>query len=403
MAGSRSRNEITALGRVAGEFADRLGTTPAQTTHAAIAGRVFGILGPVALPVRVMHDGIATVVYASVRAGLTGGALVAAAGTRLGGADPQAVSRSRRGSRAMAIANGLIGHQFAIDDDPLAIHLGLWQDGEPLEPARDALAQALPAATGSMVVFVHGLFETERSWTLGDGEPYSALLQDRAGWTPLHVRYSTGLPIAENGLRLSWLLEEAAASWPVPLERIALVGHSMGGLVARAAGQVATVEGHPWRERLTHVACLGAPHRGSPVEQLIHGASALLGRLPETAAFGVILEHRSAGIRDLRRGIDVGPLLEDVHHLFVTATLTADPKHPVGLVLGDLLVRSGSAGGPADCEIRVEDVVHLSGLHHFALLNHAAVFEQLRAFLGRPPARAMDQVPSGGRTSSTSS
>jgi pimeloyl-ACP methyl ester carboxylesterase len=230
------------------------------------------------------------------------------------------------------------------------------------------------------VVFVHGLFETERSWTLGDDTPYSGLLREQAGWTPLHVRYNTGLPIVENGRKLAWLLEAVAGNWPVELERIAIVGHSMGGMVARVAG----AEGGEWRRHLTHVACLGTPHKGAPLEQVVHRAAGLLNRLPETAAFGGILDQRSAGIRDLRRGIDAGPLLDGVNHLFVTATLTADPQHPVGLLIGDLLVLSESASGPADCEIREEDVVHLTSLNHFNLLNHGSVYRHLRDFLARP-------------------
>jgi hypothetical protein len=143
-------------------------------------------------------------------------------------------------------------------------------------------------------------------------------------------------------------------------------------------------DGAIWRDRLTHVACLGTPHQGSPVAQVVHAAAELLGRVPETSAISGILEQRSAGIRDLRRGIDAGPLLDDVHHLFVTATLTTDPQHPLAGLVGDLLVRSTSAAGPADCEVEVDDVVHLHGIHHFALLNHAEVYTHLRDFLGRP-------------------
>jgi hypothetical protein len=116
----------------------------------------------------------------------------------------------------------------------------------------------------------------------------------------------------------------------------------------------------------------------------VHRAAETLSKLPETAAFAGILDQRSAGIRDLRRGIDAGPLLDGVHHLFVTATLTADPQHPIGLLVGDLLVRSDSAAGPADYDISTQDVIHLSSLNHFHLLNHASVYQHLREFLRRP-------------------
>jgi len=227
------------------------------------------------------------------------------------------------------------------------------------------------------------LFETERAWRFGGGEPYSALLRDAAGWSPLHVRYNTGLPIAENGRALSALLAATAAAWPGRLERVAFVGHSMGGLVARSAARTGRDAGEPWADRLSHLACLGSPHRGSPVEQGVHGAARVLSLVPETAAFAGVLEHRSAGIRELRRGIEAGPLIEGVRHLFVAATVTADARHPVGLVVGDLLVRPKSAGGPVGCEIDVRDVAAVGGLHHFRLLNDPAVAAPLRDFLAR--------------------
>lgn len=381
------RDEIDALGRIAGDTADRLVTATAQGLHAAVADRVFSNLGPAAMPVRVIHDGVSSAVYAGVRAGIGGGARLAAATARARGADPETITRSPRGAQLVAAANALIGHELAADDDPLTIHMGLWHNGRPLRADAQGFAEALPHATGRVVLFVHGLGETENAWRLGNEEPYGDLLRRESGWTPLFVRYNTGLPVAENGRRLSWLLEEIATDWPVDVEAIALVGHSMGGLVARAAGQTAVAEDAAWRERLTHVACLGTPHRGAPLEQGVHALADLLSRVPEAAPFGRILDLRSAGIRDLRRGIDAGPLLHDVHHLFVGATITANATHPVGLVLGDLLVRSDSAGGPADCEIEVDDVKHVGGLTHLSLLNHARVYAHLRAFLQRERVR----------------
>src|SRR3954465_11396794 len=127
------RNEIDALGRVAGDVADRLPPPPpppppAQTRPAAIAERVFKPLGPVGLPARAIHDGLASAVYAGVRAGVFGAARAAAAGAGLTGVAPQSVVRAPRTAGLVAIANGLIGHELAADDDPLATPLGYWQD-----------------------------------------------------------------------------------------------------------------------------------------------------------------------------------------------------------------------------------------------------------------------------------
>lgn len=374
-------DEVGALGRAAGDGVDRLATTPAQGVHAAIADRVFGRLGPAALPARALHDGISTAVYAGVRVGIKAGGRTGALVAKARGTDPEIVSRTKRGSQVQSIVNGLIGHELALENDPLATQMGLWRDGLPIS------VEELPGHSRDIVVLVHGLFETERSW--GAAGSYGERLSDD-GWSPLHVRYNTGLPVIENGRKLAWLLDEIVERWPVPVRRIALVGHSMGGLVARCAG----AEGGVWREHLTHVACLGSPHQGSWLEQFVHRAAETLRRVPEVAPLGGILDQRSAGIRDLRDGIDAGPLLDGVHHLFLGATLTADPKHPIGLVFGDFLVRESSARGPRDIEVEVDDCVHLSGLTHFHLLNHEQVFEHLERFLARQPA---------GRTSSTSS
>ncbi len=386
-----SRSEVDALGRLAGLTTDRMVTSPAQGVHEAVAERVFGSLGPAALPVRAVHDGVSTLVYAGVRAGLGHGARLAAAAARARGQEPQAVTRSPRGAKVVAAANALVGHELAADDDPLAIPMRLWAAGRPLDPNGPALGAAFGDATPKLAVFVHGLGETEHAWRLGTDEPYGELMRREAGWTPLFVRYNTGLPVAENGRCLSRLLEDLVAHWPVRTQSLALVGHSMGGLVARAAGQLAVGEDAAWRRHLTHVACLGTPHQGAPLEQGVHALAGLLAWVPEAAPFGRVLDQRSAGIRDLRRGIDAGPLLDDVHHLFLGATVTASASHPVGLVLGDLLVRSDSAAGPADCDIQVDDVRQLGGLNHFHLLNHPRVFAHLRAFLAReaPPRRRL--------------
>ncbi len=380
-------DEIGSLGRMAGDAADWFATTPTQAVHAVIAERVFGALGPTALPARALHDGISTAVYAGVRTGVAGGARVGAAVAKARGTDPEVVSRTKRGSQLQSILNGLVGHKLALEDDALAVQLGLWHHGEPLAPTTDALASAMPDHTGSVVVFVHGLFETERSWTTGEDEPYGELLRAQAGWTPIHVRYNTGLPIVENGRKLSWLVQEVVANWPQEVERIALVGHSMGGLVVRCAGREGAADDAGWRAQLTHVACLGSPNRGSWLEQFVHHAAGVLAKVPEAAPLGAILDQRSAGIRDLREGVEAGPLLDDVHHLFVGATLTADPGHPVSLVLGDLLVRSNSSAGPADVDVAVEDAVCLGGMNHFHLLNHRRVYEHLARFLGRERVR----------------
>ena len=189
----------------------------------------------------------------------------------------------------------------------------------------------------------------------------------------------------------------------MPVESIALVGHSLGGLVARSACSV----GGEWTSLVRHTVSLGSPHTGAPLESAVHYAAAALGVVPETRPFAGFLRRRSAGIRDLRSGSLVDedwrgrdpealraaacrevPLLEGAAHHFVAATITSSASHPVGRLVGDWLVLQPSASGRSRTRVigfRDEDGMHVGGAHHLALLNHPAVYEQLRAWLARAP------------------
>jgi pimeloyl-ACP methyl ester carboxylesterase len=254
--------------------------------------------------------------------------------------------------------------------------------------------------------------ETELAWRLGagpGGETYASRLARDLGCTAIHVRYNTGRHISENGRSLDELLEEVCDSWPVPVEEIDLVGHSMGGLVARSACHYGSEGGSQWVRHVSHVVSLGTPHLGAPLAQAVHVADAALHAVPEVRPFGSVLRRRSAGIRDLRHGSLVDedwhgrdphslrkeamtevPLLDGATHCFVAATITASPRHPLGRLVGDALVLEPSASGRGrDRRIpfRAEHGMHVGRTHHLALLNHPVVYERLLEWLSAEPAR----------------
>ena len=184
------------------------------------------------------------------------------------------------------------------------------------------------------------------------------------------------------------LLDRLVAAWPVAVRRIALVGHSMGGLILRAACAVST-DAEPWTGRVTDVVTLGAPHLGAPLERLANAGACTLGRFPESAPFGRILEFRSPGILDLRRGLaaDVQNLPHARDHL-VAATLTRSARNPLAESLGDLLVPYSSAiGRPRRGAVMFPgaDVLHGPRADHFDLLNHDTVRAALRSWLQEDP------------------
>ena len=218
------------------------------------------------------------------------------------------------------------------------------------------------------------------------------------------MRFNTGLHVSDNGSRLAALLEAVVEDWPVEIAEIALIGHSMGGLIARSACHQGCAHGHRWVPRVRHVFCLGTPHMGAPAEKAVNAAGWALGKLGETRPIARFLEMRSAGIKDLRYGALVEddwrdcepdalladrctdvPLLAGANHYVISAAIGPE-KGPLGRLLGDLLVRQASASGHHKTRriaFEMGNAHHLPGLNHFQLLNHPAVYEQMRIWLER--------------------
>ncbi|MEZ5501823.1 MAG: alpha/beta fold hydrolase [Halioglobus sp.] len=177
------------------------------------------------------------------------------------------------------------------------------------------MARAYPRATGKLCVFVHGLASTEWLWTFSSAEYYNGAtdvsfgsrLYEELGYTPVYIRYNTGLHISDNGRRLAELIGELVDAYPVPIEEIALIGHSMGGLVARSAASHAAREKLPWVRQLRHVACVGAPNLGAPLEKVVHLLTGVLRRVDAAGAQvpARLPNSRSAGVKDLRHGYTV--------------------------------------------------------------------------------------------------
>ena len=406
MSADRQVDELRSLARLAFDELRRA-TDGIGDVHRAVAERAFGASGGGALPARTLHDTISNGVYA----GLGGAARLAgiAADAGLGGRavrDGRRLSASRRGALLVGALNGLIGDALEREGSDLHQPMSVRAGGRPVPLDPTALAGAHPGAGGRVVVFLHGLMETEFSWRVGagpDGETYATRLRRDLGCTPVEVRYNSGRHISENGLSLADLLSELVGRWPAEVESIALVGHSMGGLVARSACHQGAERGDDWVGLVRHVISLGTPHLGAPLAQGVHWMSAALGAVPETRPFARFLRRRSAGIRDLRQGslVDADwrdcdpdalhaaacqeiPLLEGATHCFVAATVTGSGRDPVGRLLGDCLVLPPSASGrgrtrriPFDEEYGA----HIGRTHHLALLNHPRVYERMLRWL----------------------
>ena len=400
-----------------------------RDTHRSVSAKPFAVLGSIE-PLRDVARGVeeleraaSDVVYGSIRAVNRGVQAVGDAGEALAselGAEQAAqhVSAQVPGETArelsvwtdfaQAVLNGVVGDYLSRRKNGLAIQLGFRDEGKELPLEAEAIRKAHPAATGKLCIMVHGLACTEAGFFFdaarqhGDARAsYGFLLERDLGYTPFYLRYNTGRHISENGRAFAAELERLVSVYPVPVEEIVIIAHSMGGLVSRSAAHYGKEAGHSWVQKLRFVFCLGSPHHGSPVEKAGNVLASVLSAfdLPGTQVPAKLLNVRSAGIKDLRFGNTLDehwigkdpnaflrderetvPFVDGVTYAYVSATIHKDPEHPLGTLVGDLLVRAASARGEHDNpKLRVPFQMGeaLSGVSHIALMNHKAVYANI--------------------------
>ncbi len=353
------------------------------------------------LPAQRATRGITGLVYRSIR-GVTrlvsGGldALLAPAVARLGeGSSPP-------GREALLAAlNGVLGDQLAASGNPLAIPMRLRLDGQPLEPG-PALAASIPRPGGKVIVLAHGLCMNDLQWNR-KGHDHGAALARDLGYTPVYLHYNSGLHVSTNGRELAALLESLVLHWPVPIEELAILGHSMGGLVARSACHYARAAGHDWPRALKRLVFLGTPHHGSPLERGGNWVDIVLGISRYTAPLARLGKIRSAGITDLRHG----NLLDEDWADRDRFERSGDPRQPVPLPEGvgcyaiAAMAREGLGDPwPSDGLVPVDSALGrhedpgltlplpesqrwvLHGVHHFDLLGHPDAYEKIKEWMG---------------------
>lgn len=322
--------------------------------------------------------------------------------------------------RILGVLNGVVGDYLNRTDNGLATPMQLMHEGRALAITRDALRAAHPEATPRIAVLVHGLMGTEFNWTMPDGATYGSLLARDLGYTPFYLRYNTGRHISQNGEDLDRLLEQLVAEFPVAIDEIALVGHSMGGLVIRSACHAASEnaesresgdadEGRCWLPLVTRAFYLGTPHLGAPLERVGNAVSWLLDSIgnPYTRLVSQILDLRSSGIKDLRyanlrhedwHGRDADelltnrrhpvPLLPHIRHHLIAGAVSHDPR--LAMLFGDAIVTVRSATGqarPADrsAPFPQEHVRIMAKFDHIRLSGEPEIYRQILAWISEDP------------------
>jgi len=360
--------------------------------------RTPGVFGS---PPRGRTHGITGLVYRSVR-GVTR-AVGVGVDALLGVLAPLiAENRSSQEREAVVSAlNGVLGDYLVASGNPLAIPMCFRTSGAALAIDRATLAAAFPDPGRKLLVLAHGLCMNDLQWDR-QGHDHGAVLARDLSYQPIYLHYNTGRHIAANGRDFAALLEVLVREWPQPVEQLAIVGHSMGGLVARSACHHGTLLGHHWLRLLEDLVFLGTPHFGAPAERAGAKADFLLGISPYSAPFARMGKIRSAGIKDLRRGnlhdgdgaatcssrLCAGNQLALPDGVRCYAIAASRQRRPSSgsRIRGDGLVPVNSALGihrDASLSLALPDDHRWVGygMGHFDLLSRQEVYDRMRSWL----------------------
>ncbi len=384
----------TALADLVEAMHERIARLPGS--GAALDGRTRGITSLAYKSVR----GITRVVGGSLDALL--GALAPMLSPEAGRADIEGGSPRAGREAIVAALNGVLGDYLAANHNPLATAMALRVEGRALTLDRAALNRQLPHATGDVLVLLHGLCMNDLQWRR-EGHDHGAMLARDSGLTPLYLLYNSGLHVSVNGRELAARLQALVGAWPCPVRRLVLLGHSMGGLVARSALHHGRMARHEWVAKTSDLVCLGTPHHGAPLERIGNWVEMVLAGAPYAAPLARLARLRSAGITDLRhgflrdedwnpgsrqesRGRQPLPLPRGVRCFALAASTGRERADLKGRLLGDGLVPVASAlGQHANPEMALRFKPSRQWIawntNHMQLLGSAPVLEKLHCWL----------------------
>lgn len=302
----------------------------------------------------------------------------------------------------ISVMNGVMGDSLLHHRNPFSIDMSMRYQGEALDWQA---MPVMPEVTGKILVLIHGLCMNDLQWSMNSAQSHGSMLAQELGYTPLYLRYNSGLHSSINGRELSGQLEEMLEHWPVEVEEITILAHSMGGLLTRGAFHYAQEDGLNWPGYLKNIIFLGTPHHGAPLERMGNLLDVVLDLTSYTAPFSRIGKLRSAGITDLRHG---HVLDEDWHGLdrfhrkpdarkgmdlpegvacyAVAATLSAPDGALKHSAIGDGLVPVSSAlgeheDGHYELVFAPESQLTVYRTGHLELLSSPEVAQQLLKWL----------------------
>ena len=305
----------------------------------------------------------------------------------------------------IAVLNGAVGDYLEKTDNPLFIPMQFRYRGKRITLNALNIKEAYPNMNGKILLMIHGVCMTDVRW-FQNGHDHGEKLAEELNLTPVYLYYNGGRHISTNGQNLNMILEELVDNWPLPIEEMQIVAHSMGGLVSRSAVHYGKKENKPWTKHLKKIIFLGTPHHGAPLERVGNYLDLLFEITPYVKPFTRLSKIRSAGLTDLRYGnlIDEDwdgidrfeklpdermpiPLPKNIDCFAIAASKGKEAaNNPLDKLVGDGLVPIKSALGQhknpnQNLSFKKSHTHILFEINHNDLLSNLAVYDKMRTWL----------------------
>ncbi|MFY9243016.1 MAG: hypothetical protein WAO74_08315 [Polaribacter sp.] len=312
------------------------------------------------------------------------------------------IKPNNKNNAIQAVLNGIIGDYLVQKENPLSIKMQFIHLNKTISFDCNNLCEIIPNINGKILLMVHGSCMNDFQWTRQEHNHGLAIAKELHK-TPIYLNYNSGLHISENGKQLNVLLENLLLNWPVPLQEITIIAHSMGGLVARSAIYYSNIEDNSWSKYLNKIVFLGTPHHGAPLEKIGNYIDVILESIPYSKPFARLGKIRSSGITDLRYGNLVDqdwqnqdrfklqgdkreniPLPKKVESYSIAAAIGKETKSLTKIV-GDNLVDVKSALGQhsnpnKSLNFKKENTWIAYENSHLDLLNNPEVYSKIKAW-----------------------
>ena len=224
------------------------------------------------------------------------------------------------------LLSSILSHIIMISASPLAFVKRLWQPGSG------------DSTSSPPVILIHGLYHNASAWIF-----YRWWLR-RAGYQRVYLFNYNSLKSTFweiKGQLDKWIVETARS---FPGEAVLMVGHSLGGLLAKAyAGREDGDQGPAVRAVVT----LGSPHKGS--RMTVFG----IGRLAKSLAYGSTLIRELEQI-SIPSEVDCTAIYSPVDNMVLPAESLKAP--------------------PGWNDERTEPICHVSMLYHWATFKQVLKF-----------------------------